>query len=343
MIVAIVASAACGHSTSEPPSPPATPVAKPAPKADPYEVQTKWLRSFADSYNTHDLDKLGRLYTDDAVLVELGAQGLESRGRARVVLDYKSIFDAFPDAKMAITRSWHVNDIVVFEYIEGGTNTADVEGVKATKKPYGMVGASILWFTPDGLVKREQVYSDEMTMEHQTGMLDPTLAKIEVRPLIKVPEFTGTWEQHRARGDANEAGITKIREKLYTAFEMSSDREFLAMMTDDIVMAAYDDDKDSVGKAEVGAQIHTWIKMIANLKFDAELSWGCDGYAIVQGKFSGKHVGPWGPIKPTQKEFTTHFLDISRLTKDGKVDRMWTYASNAELLHHIGIRNVAQK
>ena len=33
-------------------------------------------------------------------------------------------------------------------------------GIKATNKPVGVRGATVLWFTPDGLVKQEHRYFD---------------------------------------------------------------------------------------------------------------------------------------------------------------------------------------
>ena len=63
-------------------------------------------------------------------------------------------------------------------------------------------------------------------------------------------------------------------------------------------------------------------------------SWG----VLALGTFSGKHIGPWGPLKPTNKTFESHFLDIARIGKDDKVERVWTYANNFELLKHLGYR-----
>jgi len=37
------------------------------------------------------------------------------------------------------------------------------------------------------------------------------------------------------------------------------------------------------------------------------------------------------------------FLDVTHITKDRKVDRMWTYANNGELLTHLGVRNAPKK
>jgi hypothetical protein len=36
-------------------------------------------------------------------------------------------------------------------------------------------------------------------------------------------------------------------------------------------------------------------------------------------------------MKPTNREFVSHFLDVTRV-KEGKVDRLWTYASSSEIL-----------
>ena len=71
---------------------------------------------------------------------------------------------------------------------------------------------------------------------------------------------------------------------------------------------------------------------------NATQAWSVDGHVVLLGTFTGKHNGVWGPLKPTNKRFTSHFLDIARINKNDKVDRVWTYANNFEILRDLGYR-----
>jgi ketosteroid isomerase-like protein len=229
---------------------------------------------------------------------------------------------------MAITRSWHIKDVVLVEFVQGGTS-------EPGKKPYGYVGATLFWFNAEGRVTEDATYFDELTMEVQLGTADKAASKIEVRPLRAVPAFSATWEQHRARETPEEAKLVAVRDHLYSKLTASSEKDFLDLMTDDIELVAYDEAKDAKGKKAIAEVFGGWKVMFSDIKVEAEHSWACEDYAIFEGTFSGKHTGPWGPIAATKKDFSNHFVDVTRINKDGKVDRMWTYANNAELIEQL--------
>lgn len=303
--------------TSASPAPSAVASAAPpvdAPKDPAFEQQTKWLRAFAEAFNKHDADAIDRGY---------------SMENSTKWSDYKSLFADAPDARMALTRSWHIRDVVLVEFVEGGTNEP------AGKKPFGYVGAALLWFNPAGQVVDEGVYLDELTLEVQLGTAKPPASKVEVRPLRAVPPYSATWEQHRANGTPEEAKILGIREQLYSKISANAERDFIGLMTDDIELVAYDEPADAKGKKAAAAIFNSWHTMFSDLKIEPEHSWACENFAIFEGTFAGRHTGPWGPVKATKKEFKNHFVDVTRVNKDGKVDRMWTYSNNAELMDQL--------
>ena len=302
------------------------------------QKQTKWIRSYVEAFDKHDADAIAALYTPDAVFVELDAQGGESKGTEAIKHDYKTIFEGFTDVKVSVTRSFHMGDVVALEFVEGGTGIAEDE----SEKRFGYVGASLLWFDENGKVKRDQSYYDDVTLEVQLGWAKPPLSKLEVRPVATVPPFTGTWEQHVATSatPTDEKAMIAVREKLYSKLlTPTAEKEFLEVVSDDIVLAEYDDPKDAVGKKAVGEVFRDWHKTFSNMSIEATHTWPCGEYVIFEGTFSGKHTGPWGPLKATNRAFNSHFLDVTRITKDGKVDRLWTYASSAEIL---GLRKGAK-
>ncbi len=297
-----------------PSSAPATAASSVTPEASSdgaFEQQTKWIRAYTEAFNRHDADAIARTYA-----------GEDSPKWS----EYKSLFTDFPDAKIAVTRSWHIKDVAVVEFVQAGTAAA------GAKKSYGYVGAMLLWFDPAGQVTEDSTYLDELSMDVQLGLAKGPAAKVEVRPVRALPAFSGTWEQHRARGTAEEAAHVAVRDRLYAKLTASAEKDFLDMMTDDIELVAYDEPKDAKGKKEVADIFKGWKGMFSDIKTEAQHSWACGDFVIFEGTFSGKHTGPWGPIQATQKEFQNHFVDVTHIAKDGKVDRMWSFSNNAELI-----------
>ena len=117
---------------------------------------------------------------------------------------------------------------------------------------------------------------------------------------------------------------------------MQSEKDFLAALSDDVVLSPYDDPKDATGKREAASLFKDWMKTFSDGVVNATEAWSVDGHVVLLGTFTGKHVGAWGPLKATNKTFKSTFLDIARVNKDDKIERVWTYANNYELLNHLG-------
>lgn len=301
-----------------------------------FELQLKSLRDYVAAFNRHDAKAIAALYAEEAAFIERGEQ--VSSGSTSIEMSYKIYFRAFPDASTSITRSWHVGDTVLFEYVEGGTNTGKHRAHKPTGKKVGYIGASVLRFKPDGRVKTDTTYYDELTKEVQAGWAPGPLAKLDVRPVVTVPAPTDSWEVHKgAENDAGQAQkAAAARKSLYSSFAMKSEKDFLAALTDDVVLSPYDDPKDATGKKEAGNLFKDWMKTFADGVVNATEAWSVDGHVVLLGTFTGKHVGAWGSLKATNKTFKSNFLDIARVNKDDKIERVWTYANNYELLNHLG-------
>jgi ketosteroid isomerase-like protein len=300
-----------------------------------FDLQMKSLRDYVKAFNRHDAKAISALYSEEAAFVERGE--FVSAGCDSIRANYQGYFDAFPDAATTITRSWHWGDAVLFEYVEGGTHTGPHRAhSKPTGKKSGYVGASFLRFRPDGLIKADTTFSDELTKEVQVGWAPGPLGKMEVRPVLPVPAATDTWDVHKVtESDPAKAKANAARTSLYTKFSLRSEKDFLAALSDDVVLSPFDDPKDAKGKREAAALFKDWMKTFSDGVVDATDGWTADGYVVLLGTFTGKHVGAWGPLKPTNKTFTSHFLDIAKV-KDDKVEHLWSYANNYELLKHLG-------
>lgn len=346
---------ACGGTSSAPPSTAApgasaaasapavsasaatpTPGSAAKPQLAMFELQMKSLRDYVRAFNKHDAKAIAALYAEEAAFVERGE--FFSAGTSSIEANYKAYFEAFPDSATAITRSWHWGDMVMFEYVEGGTNTGKHRAhPQPTGKKFGYVGASILRFKPDGMIRQDETFSDELTREVQAGWAPGSLAKMPVRPLVAVPAAGDTWETHKVtEADASQAKANAAKKSLYSKFALKNEKDFLGALSDDVVLSPFDDPKDAKGKKEAGALFQDWTKTFADGVVDATDGWSVDGYVVLVGTYSGKHVGAWGPLKPTNKTFKSHFLDIAKVGKDDKIERLWSYANNYELLKYLG-------
>lgn len=351
-LAAVLATTACGGAPSPaPPAPPTSaPVAAPAPPAPPapptsavaapapslVELQLKSLREYVRAFNKHDAKAIAALYAEDALFVERGE--FVSAGGGSIEANYKEHFDAFPDATTAITRSWHRGATVVFEYVESGTHTGPHRAHAPTGKKFGYVGASWLEFAPDGRVTKDTTYSDELTKEVQLGWAPGALAKMKVRPVALVPPATQTWEVHQVTSHDDKTKAAAVKRSLYSELSLRSDKEFLGAFSDDVALMPYDEPADAKGQKEAAAMFKEWTRSFSNGTVEATEGWAIDGHFVVLGTYTGKHVGAWGPVPATNKTFTTHFLDVAKVGKDDKVERVWSYANNYELLKQLGYR-----
>jgi ketosteroid isomerase-like protein len=362
---------ACGNATppAASPSAPVAAVNAPAPveakveASQPalsmYDLQLRSLRDYVKAFNRHDAKAVAALYAPGAVFIERGSPATASP--QAIQTDYQNYFDTYPDVTTAITRSWHWGDAALFEYVEGGTQSGqrivlppppqrydpisgDIDNkapprtiLKATGKKFGYVGASLLRFTPEGLVRLDTTYADELTREVQSGFAPGQLAKLAVRSIVPVPAPSDTWETHKlTANDVGQANVVATRTALYKKFSVHSEKAFLAALSDDVVLSPFDDPKDAHGKKEASALLKEWDRMFPDSVEDASEGWSVDGYVVILGTFAGKRVAAWGPLKPTDKTFKTHFLDILKVNKDDKVERLWSYANNYELLQYLG-------
>lgn len=305
-----------------------------------FDLQMRSLREYVKAFNRRDAKAISELYAEEAAFVERGE--FVSAGKDAIRQNYQDYFDAFPDAVTSISRSWHWGDAVLFEYVEGGTHKGPHRAHKQpTGKKTGYAGASFLRLKADGSIKADTTYSDELTKEVQAGWAPGVLAKLEVRPVMPVPPASDTWEVHKVTEvDAAKSKADAVRRSLYTKFSLRSEKDFLAALSDDVVLSPFDDPKDARGQREATLLFKDWTKTFAEGVVDAAEGWTVDGHVVLLGTFTGKHVGAWGPLKPTNKTFKNHFLDIARIGKDDKIERIWSYSNNYELLKQLGYEKI---
>src|SRR6266851_4032316 len=100
------------------------------------------------------------------------------------------------------------------------THKAEFMGVKASNKPVGVKGATVVTITPDGLAKTDHRYVDMPTLMAQIGA-----SKAPARPVAAMP--TGDPEWHVAKGTPEEDKQAAVAKGIYSAFEKKAEADFL--------------------------------------------------------------------------------------------------------------------
>jgi hypothetical protein len=109
------------------------------------------------------------------------------------------------------------NDVLAQEWVITGTNTGELNGAKPTNKTIGVLVASVLTFTPEGLSKTEHRYWDSSTGASQLGLMNAL-----ARPVAALPSGEPEW--HIAKGTPEEDQLAIVAKAINGAFEESRRR-----------------------------------------------------------------------------------------------------------------------
>lgn len=342
--------AACGG--SQPPAEPPPPVTEPAPtapvEAPPVEApkaevkpmkerQMAFAAAEEKAFNAHDAKAYSMLYAPDAVTIMYGAKGMqEVKGREPIEQMFGGYFTAFPDMKSKTWRIFANDKVAIAQWVGVGTHKGDFMGMKASNKPVGFHGATVVWLDDAGLAKKVINYMDEGTVGGQVGM-----HKNPVRKPAKLPEGETVWVW--GTGDAAEAKNVEMAKAFYAAMEAMDEKKMMEHMAKDGVHVDYTMPADSKGHAGMKAEIAMMKKAFADAKVEAQEAWGFGpNHVVVLGSWTAKHVGPMGPIKATNKTMTMHGLDVMEI-KDGKFTKGETYANSMEMMGSLGLLDAPGK
>jgi steroid delta-isomerase-like uncharacterized protein len=341
-LVAVLISACGGEGEAIPPpqapTPPPPPVAAPAPEPPPapppeppkpsmLELEKQSTHAGMMALNAHESAKFAETFAPDGVSIAYGFG--ENKGREAIASDTQKLFDGFPDFKIAHTNVYAKGELVVLEWVMNGTHKGEFMGVKPTGKPVGIRGATVLWMTPDGLVKQEHRYMDGSTIMAQLGQI-----KTPARPVPAMPSGEATW--HVAKGSPEEDKQSDIAKGMYAAFDKKAEADFLGAMADNAVWVDLTMPKDATTKAESKKFFQAFTKAFPDGKLAVDTVFSVDEFTIAESTMNGTHNGPLGPLKATKKPVSLHDLDVMTI-KDGKVQAGTGYSNSVELLSQTGL------
>ena len=311
--------------TTPPPPPPATTAEAPppAPKKSLAELQQAAGKAIGEAYASGDAKKYAALFTENATVKSAGAP--DAVGRDAIEKSMTSFATAFSKAKMGEARVFVKGEVVVSEWVMTATHSGDLMGFKATEKPIGIHGASVAWFTPEGLIKEEHVYYNLGAVLSQTG-----ISKEKGRAVATLP--SGAPEVVIAQDTPEEKANVEVIEKINKSWEAKKADDLLAGFTDD---ATWDDltlPTPSKGKKDIKKYVTTFFTAVPDGKLATTNAWGFGDYVVEEGTFSGTHKGAMFGMAPSNKTFTIHELTIAKVGPDKKVTTAVTYGNDLELV-----------
>ena len=160
---------------------------------------------------------------------------------------------------MGESRVFVKGEVVISEWVMTATHSGDLMGFKATEKPVGLQGASVMWFTPEGLIKEEHVYHNLSTILSQTG-----ISKDKGRAVAALP--SGAPEIAIAKESPEEKANVELMEKLNKAWEAKKADDVVAVFGND---ASWDDltlPAPSKGAKEIKKYVGTFITAVPDAK-----------------------------------------------------------------------------
>jgi steroid delta-isomerase-like uncharacterized protein len=345
--VAIALLAGCGgeEAAAPPPAapaaaPPAAPTAMgpsaeatpaPAPKPSLADLEKKALGDWYTAFNAHDASKLGSLYAPDGVTTRPGPGGWSEprTGQDAIAKSFAGLFTGFPDLKAAPIRVFQKQDLVVVQWAAVGTNGGELMGPASNKKA-GLYGADVFWFDDSGAIKRHETFHDDVNTMRQLGKMPG-----KARDLAVLPDKDADWVVAAGTPD-EDALVEKMKATWPATWSKRDGKAYDAVINDDSEHLDYGGPADFKGRAALMKEFETYAKAMPDMNATVDKGWGfAPGIVVAEFTFTGTLKGNLGPIKATNKEVTTHGLEIDEL-KDGKLQKGYTYANSMELLAAVG-------
>jgi predicted ester cyclase len=307
---------------------PSASVAAPV-KPPPAEAIAKAIAAIATPWNAHDAAGVAAHYEATAKLVEPGSPDVV--GSAAIGDSAKATFTAYPDFKVAVTRTFLQGSTLVYEWVFTGKNDGPAApGQKPTGRQVGVAGASLVMFDDDGLIKEEHRIFDAPTL---TSQLDPKAKAGTFRAPLALP--TAATEAHVSKGTPDEAKTIEQGNAIIATDQTLKLPAVLTTVTPDYVWEDYSA-PTTYKTADLKTVFATFATAFPDLAFARKITFAADGFYVTEADITATQKGPLGPIKASNKPVKTRTIDIQLINKDGKATKEWSYSNNADLLMQIG-------
>lgn len=133
------------------------------------------LDRYSAAWNSHDVDAILALHTDDAVFENHTSGGIAvGKPQIRALID--GVFATFPDLYFATRRAYFGESVAVLEWTATATHAKPIARGTLTFPPTGKTlawdGTDVMPIR-DGLIARKDVYADSISLLRQLGVSLP--------------------------------------------------------------------------------------------------------------------------------------------------------------------------
>jgi predicted ester cyclase len=210
----------------------------------------------------------------------------------------------------------------------GPMKMADGSELKGTDKKFGILTYDHIRTNEENKTTEEWEYMDHHSMLGQLGLAPkeqgPTRPAIEKgwpgAPIILV-----------AKDDAAEKANLELLGKSTEAFNAHKPADVSALWADDIVVSDQAEATDTKGKAENEKGLKALFAAFPDAKISETHHFASGDYVVVEGRLTGTHKGPLGPMKPTNKPIDLAYAEVFKL-KGGKVVELWRFRDGMAMM-----------
>lgn len=283
-------------------------------------------RTLLEGFNQQNAQKYQSAYAADATIMVPGLPDV--KGADAIQADHQKLFTAFPDTRMSGARLFAKDDVAVMEFVISASQQGDWMGVKAAQKPVGVRGVSVMWFSPDGAIKKEDRYYDVATMLGQVGGLKGKWRGVPLAPA----QMKGVSATRSAAETAN----VELVKKFFASLQAKNEADFLGTQNDAIELDDLTRSQSYLGTVDTKKMFDTWTKSVPDLKVQVASAWGFGDFVVVETVTTGKQTGPIDGAPASGKQLTLHQASVMQC-KDGKILRGWTYGNGLEAQQQMGL------
>jgi steroid delta-isomerase-like uncharacterized protein len=132
--------------------------------ATPKEILQAWI----DAFNAHDARGAAELYHDDAINIQVAADG-PVQGKVAIFQDFAQFFRAFPDSYTRPDNIFEDGEWAIVEWTGGGTFLGEFVGIPPSGKKFVLRGCGFFHIT-DEKICFQRGYWDKVSWFKQLGI-----------------------------------------------------------------------------------------------------------------------------------------------------------------------------
>jgi hypothetical protein len=321
LVLVALLGTACAHERVDAPPPPPVqwaslqprPVAAPRHTLSATEKERAAAQAYTQALAAPDFGPLAAALDEEAHFRLGGAADVH--GRDNVVQAHAALFGAFAERRFVTTRVLVTDSSQSLEWLMTGVH-------KATHKPIGLKGLTLLWTKDDGSIAHVHLYLDEALEKAQLGLGPESLRSLPAPVPPALPRQV--VEQERTPDES--ANVALVRAALQ-ALADDNEAAYVAAMADDVEVTTLESAAPARGKAAARAYFKSTRGAIGYLATSIENAWGIGPFVVVEYQIVGEQHGPIGWIpapKDKNKLIKLSLVDVVQI-RERRIAHVWRY------------------